>query len=177
MRKICQKLLLLKFVLFFPFVFPFFSSVHLFSPFSAKNQGRKLGTSGGHTLHDHTLQTAIFYTFFHPLVPGFKWQPWCLWYTNGKVCGNLGLLFCSIVIVIGCTTLVEKEMATRSNTLAWRIPWTEEPGGLHGVAKSRTRLKRLSTHAHTTLESSAWFLCSTWILGLRLCLPFFSVKI
>ena len=25
---------------------------------------------------------------------------------------------------------VEKEMATYSNTLAWRIPWTEEPGGL-----------------------------------------------
>ena len=77
----------------------------------------------------------------------------------GKFVGIWGC--CSIVIVIGCTTLVEKEMATRSNTLAWRIPWTEEPGGLHGVSKSRTRLKRLSTHAHTTLESSAWFLCST----------------
>ena len=24
--------------------------------------------------------------------------------------------------------------------LAWRIPWTEEPGGVHGVAKSQTRL-------------------------------------
>ena len=24
----------------------------------------------------------------------------------------------------------EKEMATHSNTLAWKIPWTEEPGGL-----------------------------------------------
>ena len=32
----------------------------------------------------------------------------------------------------------EKEMATHSSILAWRIPWTEEPGGLpvHGVAKS-----------------------------------------
>ena len=30
-------------------------------------------------------------------------------------------------------------MATHSSTLAWEIPWTEEPGGLHtvhGVAKS-----------------------------------------
>ena len=36
---------------------------------------------------------------------------------------------------------LEKEMATRSSILAWRIPWTEEPGGLvHGVAKGRTRL-------------------------------------
>ena len=33
-------------------------------------------------------------------------------------------------------------MATHSRTLAWEIPWTEEPGGLQsmGVAKSRTRL-------------------------------------
>ena len=36
---------------------------------------------------------------------------------------------------------LEKGMATHSSTLAWRIPWREEPGGLHqGVAKSRTRL-------------------------------------
>ena len=31
-------------------------------------------------------------------------------------------------------------MATHSSTLAWKIPWTEEPGTVHGVAKSRTRL-------------------------------------
>ena len=33
-------------------------------------------------------------------------------------------------------------MATHPSILAWRIPWTEEPGGLHtvhGVAKSSTR--------------------------------------
>jgi len=27
----------------------------------------------------------------------------------------------------------EKEMATYSSTLAWKIPWTEEPGRLHTV--------------------------------------------
>ena len=33
-------------------------------------------------------------------------------------------------------------MATHSSTLAWQVPWTEEPGGphFHGVARSRTRL-------------------------------------
>ena len=33
-------------------------------------------------------------------------------------------------------------MATHSGVLAWRIPWTEEPGGpaVHGVAKSQARL-------------------------------------
>ena len=37
---------------------------------------------------------------------------------------------------------VEKEMATHSCTLAWRIPWREEPCRLlvHGVAKSQTQL-------------------------------------
>ena len=36
--------------------------------------------------------------------------------------------------------LLEKEKATHSSMLAWRIPWTEEPGGLtvHGVAESQT---------------------------------------
>ena len=28
---------------------------------------------------------------------------------------------------------LEKEIATHSSTLAWEIPWTEEPGRLHGV--------------------------------------------
>ena len=35
---------------------------------------------------------------------------------------------------------LEKEMATYSSTLAWKIPWTEEPDRLQGVAKSRTRM-------------------------------------
>ena len=41
---------------------------------------------------------------------------------------------------------LEKEMATHSSTLAWRIPWTEEPGGLQstGTQKSRTRLSNLT---------------------------------
>ena len=28
---------------------------------------------------------------------------------------------------------LEKEMATHSSILAWEIPWTEEPGGLHSM--------------------------------------------
>ena len=33
--------------------------------------------------------------------------------------------------------LLEKEMATHSSTLAWKIPWTEEPGGLQSVGLQR----------------------------------------
>ena len=37
---------------------------------------------------------------------------------------------------------LEKEMVTHSSILAWRVPWTEEPGGLHpmGSQKNRTQL-------------------------------------
>ena len=31
---------------------------------------------------------------------------------------------------LGLEDPLEKEMATHSRILAWRIPWTEEPGGL-----------------------------------------------
>ena len=38
-------------------------------------------------------------------------------------------------------------MATHSRILAWRTPWTEEPGGLQSTGlQSQTRLKRLNTH-------------------------------
>ena len=32
---------------------------------------------------------------------------------------------------LGQEELLKKEMATHSSILVWRIPWTEEPGGLH----------------------------------------------
>ena len=42
-------------------------------------------------------------------------------------------------------------MAPRSSTLAWKIPWTEEPGRLHavhGVAKSQTQLSDFTFTFH-----------------------------
>ena len=32
---------------------------------------------------------------------------------------------------------LEEEMATHSSTLAWKIPWTEEPGGLQSMGSQR----------------------------------------
>ena len=45
---------------------------------------------------------------------------------------------------------MEKAMAPHSSTLAWKIPWTEEPGVLQsmGVAKSRTRLSDFTFTFH-----------------------------
>jgi len=34
---------------------------------------------------------------------------------------------------------LEKEMAAHSSVLAWRIPWTEEPGGLQSTGSQNSR--------------------------------------
>ena len=34
---------------------------------------------------------------------------------------------------------LEKEMATHSNVFAWRIPWTDDPGGLRSMGSKRVR--------------------------------------
>ena len=67
-------------------------------------------------------------------------------------------------------------MAPHSSTLAWKIPWTEEPGRLqvHGAAKRRTRLsdftftfhfhaleKEMATHSSVV----AWRIPGTGELG------------
>ena len=38
---------------------------------------------------------------------------------------------------LGWEDLLEKEMATHSSTLAWRIPWTEKPGRLQSMGSQR----------------------------------------
>ena len=48
-------------------------------------------------------------------------------------------------------------MAIHFSILAWRIPWTEEPGGLQSTAlQGQTLLKRLSTHAVKKTKESHW---------------------
>ena len=46
------------------------------------------------------------------------------------------------VLFLGLDDPLEEHMATHSSILAWRIPWTEEPGGLRSIAlQSQTQLK------------------------------------
>ena len=40
---------------------------------------------------------------------------------------------------LGWEDPLEKEMAIHSSILAWRIPWTEEPGGLQSIGSQRVR--------------------------------------
>ena len=43
------------------------------------------------------------------------------------------------VLSLGWEDPLEKEMATHYSILAWRIPWTEEPGGLQSMGSQRVR--------------------------------------
>ena len=50
---------------------------------------------------------------------------------------NLPAVQESWVRSLGQEDVLEKRMATHSSILAWRIPWTEEPGGLQSVGLQR----------------------------------------
>ena len=71
--------------------------------------------------------------------------------SDGKVSAyNVG----DLGSILGWEDLLEKAMATHSSILAWKIPWTEEPGGLQSMGSQRVRydwatslsLSQLSKH-------------------------------
>ena len=51
---------------------------------------------------------------------------------------------------LGQEDSLKKEMATQSHILAWRIPWTEGPGGLHSMGSQRVRHDLVTKHTHNT---------------------------
>ena len=50
---------------------------------------------------------------------------------------NLSAMWETRVRSLGWEDLLEEGMATYSSILAWRIPWTEEPGGLESMGFQR----------------------------------------
>ena len=53
---------------------------------------------------------------------------------------------------------LEEEPAARSSILAWKIPWTEEPGGLQSMGSDTTEC--LSEHTHThRISNTVEMLC------------------
>ena len=50
---------------------------------------------------------------------------------------NLPAMWETWVQSLGQEDVLEKGMATHSSILAWRIPWTEEPGGLQSMGLLR----------------------------------------
>ena len=46
---------------------------------------------------------------------------------------------------------LEKEMATHSSVLAWKIPWTEDPGRLQSTGSRKVRHDRMTSHVICTI--------------------------
>ena len=58
-------------------------------------------------------------------------------FPGGAVVKNLPAMLEAQVRSLGQEEALEKGMAVHSSTLAWRIPWTEEPGGLQSMGSHR----------------------------------------
>ena len=61
---------------------------------------------------------------------------------------------------LGWEDLLEKEMATHSNILAWKIPWMEEPGGLQSKGSQRVGHDLATEHQQQTRSSPLSFISS-----------------
>ena len=61
---------------------------------------------------------------------------------------------------------METGMATHSSILAWRIPWTEEPGGLQSMASQRVGHEQFSMHEIECEKEylSMYYVCTTELL-------------
>ena len=55
----------------------------------------------------------------------------------GELLGASLLLFCIVVIIQSLSCVSEKAMAPHSSTLAWKVPWTEEPVRLQSMGSLR----------------------------------------
>ena len=58
------------------------------------------------------------------------------------------------VQALGLEDPLEKEMATHSSSLAWKIPWTEEPVGLQSAGLQRVEHDRMTEHSHNKFLES-----------------------
>ena len=68
----------------------------------------------------------------------------------------------------GQEDLLEEGMATDSSILAWRIPWTEEPGGLQSIGLHRVRHDRRNLARTHVLCDEYCFKCFVYHLTLRI---------
>ena len=60
-------------------------------------------------------------------------------YLVAQIVENLPALQETQIQSLGREDTLEKRMATHSSIFAWRIPWTEEPGGLQSMRSQKNR--------------------------------------
>ena len=73
---------------------------------------------------------------------------------------------------------LEKEMATRSSILAWKIPCREESGGLQSMGSQRVGHSSVTEHAHIWIKWDIFiYLCCLTVFFLMVSLPGFDIRI
>ena len=76
-----------------------------------------------------------------------------------------------LAFVQSFTVYMEKGMATHSSILAWRIPWTEEPGGLQSMGLQRVRHDwvTFTPHSQFTKGFAVYYFISVSIRLMKSC--------
>ena len=74
-------------------------------------------------------------------------------FPNGSEVKNLPAMQEMWVGSLGQEDPLEREMATHSSTLAWKIPWTEEPEGLQSMGLQKVGHNSATKHTHFIIES------------------------
>ena len=96
------------------------------------------------------LSTVLYSAILHYLIPEFdhlyrKFDPIIYLLINlmtslvAQMVMHLPTMWETWVQSLGWEDLLEKEMATHSRILAWKIPWMEEPGRLQSMGSQRVR--------------------------------------
>ena len=99
---------------------------------------------------------------FHRVAKRLKNQPhsfqWATQWLSGKEFACSAKMQYTQVRSLGLEDLLEEETARDSSILAWRIPWTEEPGGLQSVGSQTTGYNWTAEHADTGVNSFQYLL-------------------
>ena len=103
--------------------------------------------------HTKARPTRIY--LYEPIHSPFMVESGLIWSLPG---GSKGKKIClhvreTRVGSLGQGRSLEQGMTTHSSILAWRIPWTEEPGGLQSIGSQRVR-QDLATKTFTSLTQS-----------------------
>ena len=80
---------------------------------------------------------------------GFKvWLRLTQWFSGKESACDEGDLKKMWVQSLGWDDPLEYKMATYTSILAWKIPWTAEPGGLQSMVSQRVKHNWRTEHAH-----------------------------
>ena len=94
-------------------------------------------------------------------------------FPDGSVVKNLPVRQATRVQSLCWKDLLEKEMATHFSVLAWKIPWTEEPGRLQSMGSQRVGHDWLHFHFHfreNVTKRNKWTIFYPSVMKYNLCL-------